>query len=255
LKETARWAAVRPGCSSIAGAESAPAGQPLRGGPTTGSKIFGVRWKESVPARHYTAEKTETPNVEPDAPQPETQRTNGPANDLGLLQKAAAGDGRAFHALLDPHMDRLYRLAVSLIGNAADAEDVLQETFAGAYRGLSKFEGRASVGTWLTRILVLQTARFRRDRRRKPMGALGSESEGPADGKPSGLGGVDARIDIQAALLQLSPAHREVLVLREFEQMSYEEIADVVGVPQGTVESRLHRARVELREKLAAYLP
>ena len=206
--------------------------------------------------RNYTAENTETPNVEPKRPPSGSQSEKRLADDAGLLQKAAAGDGRAFHALLDGHMDRLYRLAVSLVGNVADAEDVLQETFAGAYKGLDGFEGRASVGTWLTRILVVQTARFRRDRKRKPMGSIDASGfDEPSAGSSSGASGVDARIDIQAALLQLSPAHREVLVLREFEQMSYEEIAEVLGVPQGTVESRLHRARSELREKLAAYLP
>jgi len=217
-----------------------------------------------VPARNYTPENTETPNVEPNGPpsgsSPELKLAEaGQVDDVGLLKKAAAGDGRAFHALLDRHMDRLFRLAVSLVGNSADAEDLLQETFAGAYRGLDRFEGRASVGTWLTRILVMQTARFRRTRRRKPMGSIESPafdaSAASAAAGSSGTGGVDARIDMQAALLQLSPAHREVLVLREFEQMSYEEIADVLGVPQGTVESRLHRARSELREKLSAYLP
>jgi RNA polymerase sigma-70 factor (ECF subfamily) len=218
-----------------------------------------------LPPRNYTAENTETPNVEPNGPPsglpPETKLVEaGQVDDAGLLKKAAAGDGRAFHALLDRHMDRLFRLAVSLVGNSADAEDLLQETFAGAYRGLYRFEGRASVGTWLTRILVMQTAAFRRTRRRKPMGSIESPgfdaaSASAAASGSSGTGGVDARLDMQAALLQLSPIHREVLVLREFEQMSYEEIAEVIGVPQGTVESRLHRARSELREKLSAYLP
>jgi RNA polymerase sigma-70 factor (ECF subfamily) len=198
--------------------------------------------------------------VERDGPPVGSEPEARLAVDTGLLRKAAAGDGEAFHALLDRHMDRLYRLAVSLVGNSADAEDVLQETFAGAYRGLDRFEGRSSVGTWLTRILVMQTARFRRDRRRKRMDSLDSfplaaGPHEPSSRAPLASGSVDARIDIQAALLQLSPAHRQVLVLREFEQMSYEEIADVLGVPQGTVESRLHRARSDLREKLAAYLP
>jgi RNA polymerase sigma-70 factor (ECF subfamily) len=67
--------------------------------------------------------------------------------------------------------------------------------------------------------------------------------------------GVDASIDVDAAMQRLSPEHRQVLVLREFEQMSYDEIAEVLGVPRGTVESRLHRARSEMKEKLKAYLP
>ncbi len=65
----------------------------------------------------------------------------------------------------------------------------------------------------------------------------------------------DAGMDVNAAMQRLSPEHRQVLALREFEQMSYEEIAEVLGVPRGTVESRLHRARSEMREKLKAYLP
>ena len=72
-------------------------------------------------------------------------------------------------------------------------------------------------------------------------------------GVPGGEAGVEQRIDLAAAVRQLSAEHREVIVLREFEQMSYEEMAEVVGVPRGTIESRLHRARIELREKLKEY--
>src|SRR5207302_7695719 len=70
-------------------------------------------------------------------------------SDIDLLRQAAAGDGRAFHRLVDRHADRLFRLSVSLVGNSSDAEDVVQETFAGAFKGLRQFEGRASVKTWL----------------------------------------------------------------------------------------------------------
>ena len=172
-----------------------------------------------------------------------------PIDDAELLKRAAAGDAMSFRSLLDRHMDRLFRLAVSLVGNAADAEDVLQETFAGAFRGLKKFEGRSSVGTWLTRICVTQVAVYRREKKRKRAEAIGEQQFAalPARG--------DEKIDVQAALDKLSPAHREVLVLREFERMTYEEIADVLGVAQGTVESRLFRARAELRNQLQAYLP
>ena len=97
---------------------------------------------------------------------------NPEADDIQLLQHAANGDSRAFHALVDRHAQRLYRLAVSLVGNAVDAEDVLQEAFIGAFRGLKRFEGRASVKTWLTRILVLQASQFRRSRKRKKTEAM-----------------------------------------------------------------------------------
>jgi RNA polymerase sigma-70 factor (ECF subfamily) len=153
--------------------------------------------------------------------------------------------------LVDTHSQRLFAIAVRLVGNSTDAEDVLQETWAGAYRGMGRFEARASVKTWLTRILVVQAARWRRDKRRRVMQPLDSMSVGSeSNGGPAG---VEKRIDLQAALLRLSPEHREVLVLREFEQMSYEEMAAVLDVPRGTVESRLHRARAELRDKLSAY--
>jgi RNA polymerase sigma-70 factor, ECF subfamily len=172
------------------------------------------------------------------------------ADDIELMRRAAAGDPRSFHALVDRHAQRLFRLAVSLVGNAADSEDVLQETFIGAFKGLQSFEGRSSVRTWLTRILVTQAARWHRDRRRSRAQTM--DESIPAEGTSTAP---DAGMDVSAAMQRLSPEHRQVLALREFEQMSYEEIAEVLGVPRGTVESRLHRARSEMREKLKAYLP
>jgi len=177
---------------------------------------------------------------------------NPGADDIELMRRAAAGEAGAFHALVDRHAQRLFRLAVSLVGNAVDAEDVLQETFIGALRGLRSFEGRSSVRTWLSRILVTQAARWHRDQRRsrtQPMDESIPISAGGADSPP------DVGMDVNAAMQRLSPEHRQVLVMREFEQMSYDEMAEVLGIPRGTVESRLHRARSEMREKLKAYLP
>jgi RNA polymerase sigma-70 factor (ECF subfamily) len=185
---------------------------------------------------------------EPSRETPYVVQENPEATDIQLLRRAEHGDTKAFHALVDRHAQRLYRLAVSLIGSAADAEDVLQETFIGAFRGLSSFEGRASVKTWLTRILVNQAARWRRSRR-------GRGAEPMTDSIPAAGAEIESAIDVQAAMAQLSAEHRQVLVLREFERMTYEEIADVLDIPQGTVESRLFRARGELKEKLKSYLP
>jgi len=177
---------------------------------------------------------------------PHVVQYNPEADDIELLRRAGDGDSAAFHALVDRHAQRLYRLAVTLIGNAADAEDVLQETFIGAFRGLRSFEGRASVKTWLTRILVRQAGQWHRNRRRRRLEPLGDSVAASS---------AEADFDVRAAMGQLSPEHREVLVLREFERMSYEEIAEALDIPRGTVESRLHRARSEMREKLKAYLP
>jgi RNA polymerase sigma-70 factor (ECF subfamily) len=173
-------------------------------------------------------------------------------DDTVLLRNAASGDSKAFHALVDRHADRLYRLAASLVGNTTDAEDVLQLAFAGAYAGLSQFQARSSVKTWLTRILILQAAKWRRERR--PASVEISAHDASASGEGH-AGAVQIRLDMQAAMKQLSPEFREVLTLREFEGLGYQEIADLLDIPRGTVESRLHRARADLREKLKDYLP
>jgi RNA polymerase sigma-70 factor (ECF subfamily) len=176
-------------------------------------------------------------------------------SDLELLRRARSGDRRAFHALVDRFARPMYGLAYSLLNNAADAEDVVQETFVGAYKALSKFEERASVKTWLGRILVNQVAMFRRDRRGNDDRTTDWRVLDGVEAVKPGVGaGVDTRLDLQAILRTLGDEHRQVLVLRELQQLSYEEIADVLGVPRGTVESRLHRARAELRKKLGDYL-
>lgn len=187
---------------------------------------------------------------------------------MELVRRSRRGDGGAFHALVDRYAQSMFALAHSLVGNAADAEDVVQETFAGAFRGIERFEERASVKTWLTRILVNQANRLRRDRSTRRMTSLdapvggGDEADGGetmaasdvAASRPSTVAGVDAKMDLAAMLQTLSPDHRQVIVLREMEQLSYDEIAEVLNVPIGTVESRLFRARAELRQRLKAYV-
>jgi RNA polymerase sigma-70 factor (ECF subfamily) len=187
--------------------------------------------------------------------------------DLELVRRSRRGDSGAFHALVDRYAQSMFALAHSLVGNAADAEDVVQEMFAGAFRGIARFEERSSFKTWLTRILVNQANRLRRDRSSKRMmsldapansdsGAEAGETFDPGDAasRPSTTAGVDAKLDLAEMLRTLSPDHRQVIVLREMEQMSYEEIAEVLNVPIGTVESRLYRARAELRQRLKAYV-
>jgi RNA polymerase sigma-70 factor (ECF subfamily) len=173
--------------------------------------------------------------------------------EADLLRRSGAGDGRAFHQLVDRHSDRLYRVAMSLVGNATDAEDVLQEALAGAFRSARRFEGRSSVLSWLTRIVVTQAAKFWRTRKGRRDISLQADLDQPSSG--GGTAAVDAKLDLNACLLQLSQEHREVLVLREIDGMAYEEMAEVLGVPRGTIESRLFRARAELKKKLKGYLP
>ena len=174
-------------------------------------------------------------------------------NDAELLKQIGRGDQAAFRALLDRHARYLFGVAHALIGNAADAEDLVQETFAAVLGGT--FRGESSVRTWLVRILTNQAGMLRR-RPWKRAGHVGLD-ETPSPASPPGQGseaGTDAKLDLSTMLSALSLEHRQVLVLREMEGLSYEEIATALHLPRGTVESRLFRAREELRKKFKGYL-
>lgn len=162
-----------------------------------------------------------------------------------FLRRLRRQEQAAFHELVDRFSQQLYRVAYSMVGNAADAEDVVQETFAGAFAGISKFRGEASLKTWLMQILVRQSARVQRSRGRRLTIGIEKAEQASHDPTPA----VDSRIDVIEMLQKLSPEHREVIVLRELQGMGYEEMADTLKIPRGTVESRLHRARQELKAK------
>jgi RNA polymerase sigma-70 factor (ECF subfamily) len=186
---------------------------------------------------------------------------------LELCRAAAAGDHKAFHALVDRHGSSLFRVALSLSQSRCDAEDICQETFIAAFRGLAGFDGRASVKTWLTRILMRRAAtawkKRRYDRRSISLQGRGAaDVDGRGDGGglaserlsvESATGEVDQRLDLLQAIGALPADFREAVVLREIDGMTYQEIAQTLGVPVGTVESRLHRGRMELRRKLSGY--
>jgi RNA polymerase sigma-70 factor (ECF subfamily) len=114
----------------------------------------------------------------------------------------------------------------------------------------SRFRGESSVRTWLVAILVRRAAMMRRTASRRIRPVPMQEHDAP---QSSSGGSTDARIDVMRMLGELSPEHREVIVLRELQQMSYEEIASLLDVPKGTVESRLFRAREELRKRFKGY--
>jgi RNA polymerase sigma-70 factor, ECF subfamily len=180
-------------------------------------------------------------------------------SDADLLRSAQRGDDAAFEDLVGRYGKELYGLAYFLTGQASDAEDVVQEALLGAYEGLAGFEARSSVRTWLTRIVVNQAARHRRSQRvrnaAQPV-VLSAASKALLEGsaEPSGARASEIRMDVLAVIEKLAPEHRDVVVLRELDGMSYREIAEVLGVPEGTVESRLFRARQELKEHLKDYL-
>ena len=178
-----------------------------------------------------------------------------------LLPRLRRGDADAFRLLVDRFGDDLFRLACANLGSEADAADLVQETLVGAFRGIGSFDGRSSLRTWLLRILFNQASKARRSRRVRhavPLHAVdGSAGTGrdadrtmvQAPPQPA----VDARLDALAMLRTLSNEHREILVLREIQRLSYGEIAEALNLPVGTVESRLYRARQELLRRFPQY--
>ena len=180
-----------------------------------------------------------------------------PDGDIELVRRVRQGDEAAFRRVVDIHGPRLYLLAMSMLGNREDAQDVVQETFVGAFRGLRGFQGRSTVKTWLTRILINNVSNLRRSRHLRKTVPLGEAEEQLGEALAelaTETGRADVRMDIAAVLSRLPQEHREVIVLREIQSMTYDEIAAALGVPRGTVESRLFRARQKLKEILGDYL-
>lgn len=153
----------------------------------------------------------------------------------------ARGDALAMRELLRQHGDYLFGVARTLTNAPADAEDAVQETLAALLT--TKFRGESSLRTFLVSIVVRQAALIRRKTR--PTLRLAGEDPPAVDNEQSA---VDAKADLAGLLERLSPEHRAVLVLRELQGQGYEEMAYTLGVPRGTVESRLHRAREQLRK-------
>ena len=181
------------------------------------------------------------------------------ASDAEILRRAKSGDDAAFGELVERYGNELYGLAFFLTGQASDAEDVVQETLIGAYEGLSGFQARSSLRTWLRQILVRQAARQKRSQRVckmvQPMDLSAASKAllgGMAQNDPARAS--EIRMDVLEVLQTLSPEHREIVVLREMDGLSYTEIAEVLQIPEGTVESRLFRARQELKTLLKDYL-
>ena len=181
-------------------------------------------------------------------------------SDSDLLAQIGRGDQAAFRTLLDRHARYLFGVAHAMSGSTADAEDLVQETLMGAVTSAGKFRGESSVRTWLVRILINRVRMWRRSgKRHEGTVRLDDAHASGSPGEPASAGGpvasaVDAKLDLTQMLAQLSPEHRQVIILRELQGMTYEEMAQALEVPRGTVESRLHRAREELRKRFKGYL-
>jgi RNA polymerase sigma-70 factor (ECF subfamily) len=177
------------------------------------------------------------------------------ADDQRLIAECLRGRPDAFGHLVQRYQDRLYNTVYRLVDNPEDAQDVVQDAFIHAYQSLTTFKGDSLFYTWLYRIAVNTAISWRRKQRsvlRLQMEAGGLE---PADlseeSRPGhALEQAEEGQRVQAALAQVSAEHRAVLILKDIEGQKYETMAEVLQVPIGTIRSRLHRARLELREVL-----
>jgi RNA polymerase sigma-70 factor (ECF subfamily) len=185
-------------------------------------------------------------------------------DDKSLVQACRAGQTEAFGALVRRYQERLYPTLLRLCGGAEDAEDVLQDAFVRAFEKLDQFQGESSFYTWVYRIAVnLALTGHRRRRVRAPVPSRNGRSavahcepiDDSADADPTTAAERTEQVQIvEDALNRLGAEHRAILVLKDFDGHRYEEISALLKIPVGTVRSRLHRARNELRERLRGLL-
>jgi RNA polymerase sigma-70 factor (ECF subfamily) len=180
-------------------------------------------------------------------------------SDVELIHRVQSGDNEAFDELMKRYAASVYKVTYSLTRNHADADDLSQETFIRAYKAIARFDEQYHFYTWVRRIAVnLCFNHLKRGRKFAflPLPQSDSETESPdiADPKPQAADS-SLRRDLDAALAKLPPDQRAVFVLRVDEELSYNEISDMLSIPIGTVMSRLNRAREKLRELLKEYLP
>ncbi len=202
-------------------------------------------------------------------PAPVPATAGGALDDRALVARAKSGDRLAFATLLRRYERRIYSVANAMLRNPDDAKDVCQEAFWKAHNALASFDGNAQFYTWMYRITVNLAIDYLRKRRgeRVEFDDARANGEGsaadPTGISPRRLGFDPARAledrelgqQLERALAALSPAHRAVLILREVEGLSYQEMADVVGCSIGTIMSRLFHARKKMQSSLLEEQP
>ncbi|GDX40209.1 RNA polymerase sigma factor [Armatimonadota bacterium] len=175
-------------------------------------------------------------------------------NDRRLIERILSGDKAAFGEILDAHEAPVYRLALRYTDGVSDAEDLTQDIFLAVYASLPKFQGRSAFGTWVYRIALNHCLEFQRKRRFVSVpieeNLMLRNDDRQADPLEFTHQKQIAR-QVEEALNSLSPLHRDVVVLHELQGLTYQEVADALDVPVGTVKSRLSNAFRRLRDRLA----
>ena len=179
-------------------------------------------------------------------------------NDEQLVERALAGDGEAFGEIVRRWERRIFALTFGILGREEDARDATQETFLAAFRNLRGFRGEAKVSSWLHRIAVNQCITRQRRARVRAETALEDETEtggaqlaAPIHVSPAHETESRERTEaVRSAVQALPPELREVIVMKEFEELTFQEIADILNIPLSTVKSRLYTALKQLRMRL-----
>jgi len=187
--------------------------------------------------------------------------------ERSLLRRLRERDEKAFRELLEAHRDRVYNISFRMLGNRAEAEDLAQDIFIKVFKTIDSFREESKFSTWLYRVAVnecknrIKYLARRHDRDRDELdetttstGANG-QIGGPLPSAPDhALQGAQMEKLIQEAIAHLDEDQRTVVVLRDIEDLSIEEIVEITGLPDGTVKSRLHRARLVLRKRLQRHV-
>ena len=183
-------------------------------------------------------------------------------DDKELISQCLDGQTESFGKLVERYQNRLYHTLFSIMGSEEDARDVAQETFVLAFQKLKSFRGDSAFYSWLFRIAFNASVSFRRKHRRtissldaaQEQSGIETVDDNPDSQPTRSIEVEEQQLAVRTALTQLADEFREVLALKEMEGLKYEQIAEIVGCPIGTVRSRIHRARHDLREKLRVIL-
>jgi RNA polymerase sigma-70 factor (ECF subfamily) len=268
--------------SSLSGAkykaEASPDGIPPKDAPSKESAPKEGAPKEGT-SNGLGGRATQRDGMQRDVAQPEGQRPNA-QRETALLQKAQAGDRSAYGQIVVLYQDRLFNALLRMVGEAEEARELTQETFTRGLEKIESFRGEASPYTWLFRIgMNLAISNLRRSQRARVFSLDGSDHRGArhdgngqahrhdqaaalveriaaADGQsPAGIAEKNEQHRVVLdALGRIDGEYRAVLVMRDIEGFDYQQMADALGLPLGTLKSRLFRARLALRDELKGYM-
>jgi len=187
--------------------------------------------------------------------------------EQSLLRRLRDRDERAFVELINEHRDRVFNITYRMLGNRAEAEDVAQEVFITVFKQIDNFRGDSKFSTWLYRVTVnhcknrIKYLARRHTRDQDELDETSQQQNGAVNGAPVRAKNPDKALEsmqmeqlLQEAIASLDDEQRAVVILRDVEDLSIEEICEITGLPDGTVKSRLHRARLVLRKKMQRHV-